>query len=295
MIKLSFTILAFFLFVINISFSQTTTEIDFIDNDYKKALRQAKKEGKIIFVDVYASWCRSCKNLASITFAEESVSDKFNSEFINLKIDGDLKDGYEFLEKYEFDSYPTMFFISADEEVLRKVVGYKTAQELILQAEIAKDPSKSPYNIAKKKIEEKDNYSRSDLYEFIKAAFDEDMSCDKQIAEYLSFFKPEDMKNNDSVFSVFCFGNMDKSSPYTGYFINNFDYFLDIYGGLGIAIAIKRLIANNLETIATEDENKLYEFYDFIEPVYRDDDFEEVKKQLNEVYELYKNNLIEKE
>lgn len=53
----------------NINFEQT--------KEWKKIVKKAKKEKKLIFVDCYTSWCGPCKMLARDVFTKDEVADFF--------------------------------------------------------------------------------------------------------------------------------------------------------------------------------------------------------------------------
>ena len=56
--------------------------ISFDKMSLEKAKKQAKKEGKLIFIDCYTSWCGPCKRMAATTFKEDEVAKLFNKNFI---------------------------------------------------------------------------------------------------------------------------------------------------------------------------------------------------------------------
>ena len=55
--------------------------------EWKKVLKKAKKEKKLIFVDCYTSWCGPCKMLAKDVFTRDEVADYFNANFVCAKYD----------------------------------------------------------------------------------------------------------------------------------------------------------------------------------------------------------------
>ena len=63
----------------NINFEQT--------KEWKKIVKKAKKEKKLIFVDCYTTWCGPCKMLARDVFTKDEVADFFNAHFVNAKFD----------------------------------------------------------------------------------------------------------------------------------------------------------------------------------------------------------------
>jgi thiol:disulfide interchange protein len=99
-------VLLLFLFV-GSTYSQ---EVKFINNDLNKAIRKAKKENKLIFVDGFTTWCGPCKWMDANVFVDPQVSEFFNTSFINVKINLEEGNGIAFAEKYAPQAYPTFYF-----------------------------------------------------------------------------------------------------------------------------------------------------------------------------------------
>lgn len=122
-----FVLLAFLL-VAQVSFAQG---IEFYEGPWKEALSKAKEEGKALFVDSYATWCGPCKRMAKQVFTQDKVGEYFNENFINLKLDMEKEDGVTFGHKYPVSAYPTLYFIGGEGNVIHKVKGGKSAEQLI--------------------------------------------------------------------------------------------------------------------------------------------------------------------
>lgn len=102
----------------------TVDGIKFFKGTWEEALKKSKAEGKLIFLDAYASWCGPCKRMAATTFKDKEVGEFFNKNFINYKMDMEKhKDGRRLSSKYRLTAYPTLFFINANENVSHKSVG----------------------------------------------------------------------------------------------------------------------------------------------------------------------------
>ena len=56
---------------------------------YKKALKLAKKENKVLFIDFYTTWCGPCKMMDRSTFKDKDVIDWLGKEAISIKIDAE--------------------------------------------------------------------------------------------------------------------------------------------------------------------------------------------------------------
>ena len=105
--------------------------IQFQKADLKSALKKAQEQKKIIFVDVYASWCGPCKMLDRQTFSNKKVGEHFNNKFINIKLDGESSEGIEIMKKYQLRSYPTLLFLDENGNLISKNTGFYSAKELI--------------------------------------------------------------------------------------------------------------------------------------------------------------------
>jgi thioredoxin 1 len=105
--------------------------IRFHVGSWESALQQARKEQKLIFLDVYATWCGPCKRLKSTTFTDTSVGDFYNQNFINVALDGEKGEGKKLMQQYGLTSYPSLLFIDADGKLVGKAVGYHSPQQMI--------------------------------------------------------------------------------------------------------------------------------------------------------------------
>lgn len=97
---------------------------------------QAKAQKKLIFVDIYTTWCGPCKEMDKKTFTESSVGDKFNARFINYKVDAEKGFGVNLAKRYNVTSYPTCLFVDATENLMYKQEGLLRAPDLLKEADM---------------------------------------------------------------------------------------------------------------------------------------------------------------
>ena len=130
---LSLICLIFSVVAINQTFSQG---INFRQDDWQNVVSQAKAQKKLIFVDIYTTWCGPCKEMDKKTFTDISVGDKFNARFINYKVDAEKGFGINLAKRYNVTSYPTCLFIDANENPVYKQEGLLRAPDLLKEADM---------------------------------------------------------------------------------------------------------------------------------------------------------------
>lgn len=128
----------------SINFEQT--------KEWKKVIKKAKKEKKLIFLDCYTSWCGPCKMLSMHVFTNDKVADFFNTRFVNVKFDMEKDtDGVMLKKQFEVKFFPTLLFIDPEsEEVLHRLVGAGKADWLISGGKLAMDPDNNLRSLMKR-------------------------------------------------------------------------------------------------------------------------------------------------
>lgn len=105
--------------------------IKFIENDWDKALQTAKAENKLVFLDIYATWCGPCKMLKKYTFTDSAVGDFFNNKFINVSVDGEKGVGPRLAQQYSIEGYPTLVVADATGKPVLLTAGFIPASTLM--------------------------------------------------------------------------------------------------------------------------------------------------------------------
>ena len=89
--------------------------LPFIEDDYPKALAEAKSRNLPLFVDAWATWCHSC------VFMKEHVMNRpelahNGSRYVFLSLDTEKEKSAAFLEKFPIEMWPTLLIIDPQSE-----------------------------------------------------------------------------------------------------------------------------------------------------------------------------------
>ncbi|HEY1197056.1 thioredoxin family protein [Flavobacterium sp.] len=116
-----------FLFVLflTVTFQSVIAQNKFIPVDipYKTALETAKKEGKPLFVMLYADWCPHCNLMKSEVLSDPTVIDFLNKNFVCTYKDIEKEEGIALKNKFRTKSLPTFLFIDTNETLIYALKG----------------------------------------------------------------------------------------------------------------------------------------------------------------------------
>ncbi|GAB3518754.1 thioredoxin family protein [Emticicia fontis] len=183
-------------------YGHDTKGIRFTEGTWEQILSEAKAQQKLIFVDIYTTWCGPCKAMENNVFTNAEVADKFNTSFINYKIDAEKGEGITLKKKYTITGFPTYLFVNHEGELVYKTIGsmpaYKFMAEATKALQIGNDFKSTP-------AMEKDFLAgRRDakfLYEFLERKKLIGESTDLVLEEYLKAI-PESAHKTEKVLMI---------------------------------------------------------------------------------------------
>ena len=98
------------------------------EHDYQSALKRAKAEKKLIFMDLWTEWCGPClylqKNVFPTPEAQAALAKVVPFSALVEKKDGTpVAEGARLSKAFQLNAFPTMVILDADGKELRRQVG----------------------------------------------------------------------------------------------------------------------------------------------------------------------------
>lgn len=109
--------------------------IHFENITFNQALQEAQKEHKLVFMNVYATWCAPCKMLMKNTLTNEKVGSVFNKNFVDISVDAEKGEGIQLVKRYQINGHPMMLVINPQGAVVKRILGYMNSDQLLAQVE----------------------------------------------------------------------------------------------------------------------------------------------------------------
>lgn len=103
----------------------------------------AMKSGKLVFIDLYATWCPPCRTMEQEVFSRKDVGDFMEQRFVAAKYDVDQSTGRELMKRYGSGSIPLYLVFNTEGELLGRITGASGARAFMADLEkIAKRQEK---------------------------------------------------------------------------------------------------------------------------------------------------------
>ena len=103
-------------------------------HDYDAALEKAKKDKKLVMVDLYTDWCGWCKKLDKDTYSDKDVAAKLAKDFIAVKVNPEKSQRNAKLAKdFGTTGYPHIVFVDASGKKVSEIGGYLPAAQFLEQ------------------------------------------------------------------------------------------------------------------------------------------------------------------
>ena len=212
-IRFIFTLLAISTF----SFAHDIEQLNFIEvrneAEWQKVFEQAQAKDKVVFADVYTDWCGYCHKLDKEVYTDSNVIQYFEENFINVKFDAETEFGYAKAFKYNVNGYPTLLFLTTNEEVYQEIGGFVPAPTLMAYAQ---DVQESWQALPELEVKYESGIMTSEeTIEYIGVLEKRDIEkAASMAAKYIHNLTDEDYQNIENLWLVSRFENHLTSKPY---------------------------------------------------------------------------------
>lgn len=92
----------------------------------------ATKANKLVFIDLYASWCPPCRMMERDVFSRQDVGEFMDARFVCAKYDVDKSLGKDLLARYAPNkAIPTYLIFNTEGDLLGRIQGGASPEEFM--------------------------------------------------------------------------------------------------------------------------------------------------------------------
>lgn len=172
------------LLLLTLSCTDTPAQgIHFETGDWASVQEKAKASNKLIFVDVYTTWCGPCKQMDIHVFKNKEVGDYFSTHFISYKLDAEKGEGIDFNTKYAIASYPSLLFVDYSGKLVIRHSGSLDVKQMLEFGDKAQNAEQEATTMV--------------------SAYNNGDRTPEFILKYLAFLKARDLPTEDIILGYF--------------------------------------------------------------------------------------------
>ncbi len=110
--------------------------------EFDQGISVAAEESKPVLIDFYTEWCHWCKVLDEKTFADETVKNYMDENFVRIKVHaeetddeqtylGNTYNSAELARAFRVTGYPALAFLDKDQNLVTLVPGFLPPEKFI--------------------------------------------------------------------------------------------------------------------------------------------------------------------
>lgn len=219
--------------------------------NYDEALKEAKKQNKLIFFNCFADWALPCHGMNQNVFSNQEFCDYMNRTFVNLFVNMPTTEGKVLADKYGVKNYAYYLVLDAKGNVVQRIGGggelpeFKEWVDLSLSSKTSLAGTRKKYESGK--------YSRQDLYHYLKALDVANDTLFRSLSKaYMKDLKPEDYARKENWLFVHPAMKTRQSELYP-YFLHHKDLFVKNHGEQKVNSMFEFLFYPEVFSYATGD------------------------------------------
>lgn len=106
-------------------------QVRFETGSTDKVREMALKADKLVFIDLYATWCGPCRLMERNVFSRGDVGEFMERYFVSAKYDVDQPTGKALSKQYGVRSIPTYLVFDTSGELLGRIQGASDAETFL--------------------------------------------------------------------------------------------------------------------------------------------------------------------
>ncbi len=114
-----------------LSVGALSAQVKFEDVSTDELHDMAKAQEKLIFLDIYATWCPPCVAMNKNVFSRADVGEFMSKRFVSAKYDIDKEPGRSIANKFRINSIPTYLVFDVEGNLLGMLQGGMPAEEIM--------------------------------------------------------------------------------------------------------------------------------------------------------------------
>ncbi len=104
--------------------------LPWIDDDYGRALSEARARRVPIFAELWAPWCHTCRSMRAFVFTDKALA-RYAKQFVWLSVDTEKAQNADFVKRYPIRAWPSFYVIDPGKEsISTRWVGGATVGQL---------------------------------------------------------------------------------------------------------------------------------------------------------------------
>lgn len=238
----------------------------FTSGSWEEISEKAKKENKLIFVDLYFEGCMPCAEMDKKVFPDTTVGNLLNTNFVSFKTDVFKEDiGAILSMKYAASGFPTYLFLNAEGKTIDIVSGFMGVSRFVSQLQQVID------HASREKWLAYDERLDMDYPDFYRKAY---MEHQRQVPQDMVDTYLATRSDLSDELSFVVMNTFRTGQEYSSFYLNNAQGLVKKYGRMPVRNRLSSLITSEGSRLGKE--NKAEEFEQMlakIKEVFLDDEW----------------------
>lgn len=115
-------------------------QVRFMTRSTDGVRRQAVEQNKLVFIDLFATWCPPCQMMEREVFSRSDVGAFMEQHFVCAKYDIDKTTGRELLKRYGNRRVPLYLIFNTEGELLGRIRGATDPERFMAEVKRILDP-----------------------------------------------------------------------------------------------------------------------------------------------------------